>query len=191
MVGVPDPSVDVVVIVIRRPSSETDSPAGGHDLRNSRELTRRAAATALHAGDKELAASILDQAALREADLGTRMWARRDVAEATSLASSRDAQIVACLALARAGETARSQAMVTTFKQKYPADTLMQGYWLPSINAALELERAHPTAALRALDPRQRVQLAAPAPFEMGPLYPVFLRGESYLMNHEAQSAIE
>ena len=129
----------------------------GH-LRNSRELTRRAAATALHAGDKELAASILDQAALREADLGTRMWARRDVAEATSLASSRDAQIVACLALARAGEMARSQAMVTTFKQKYPADTLMQGYWLPSINAAVELERAHPAAALRALDPASAYQ---------------------------------
>ena len=65
-------------------------------------------------------------------------------------------RIVACLALARAGEMARSQAMVIAFKQKYPADTLMQGYWLPSIDAAPRARARASRRSVASADPPAR-----------------------------------
>ena len=57
----------------------------------------------------------------------------------------------------------------------------MNEYWLPSIRAAVELDRGAPSQAIEDLELARRYELGAPRlPTNVLP-YPVYLRGEAYL----------
>ena len=72
----------------------------GHILK-SRDLTDKAAGLAQRAGDREVAAEYLGEAALREAELRESAYARRRAQQALALASDRDIQTLAALTFAR------------------------------------------------------------------------------------------
>ena len=65
----------------------------------------------------------------------------------------------------------------------------MQGYWLPSIRAAIELKAKNARAAIEIVESAAPYELGQCEPFQLGMMCPVYLRGEAYLMAHRGQEA--
>ena len=95
---------------------------------------------------------------------------------------------MAALALARAGDTARAQELAAELDKTFPLDTLVQKYWLPTIRAAVALERKDPNRAVELLKSASAIELGQPAQVNVF-LCPVYLRGEAYLMLHDGNAA--
>jgi len=157
-------------------------------VNKGRDLTRRAVESALHNDSKETAAGYQAGAGLRAAELGNRTEAQTAVSAALKLAVNRDVQAMSALALARAGETAAADKLASELNKNYPLDTLVQGYWLPSVRAAIELERKNPGKAVDLLQSAAPYELGQPTALE-GFLCPVYGRGQAYLMLHNGGAA--
>ena len=158
----------------------------GHIMK-AREFTRRAVASAVRSGSNETAAFWQVQGALHDAEVGNLREAREQAEAALSLATNRDIEILAAVAFARAKNNDRARAIAARLNSNAPLDTIIQNYWLPSIRAAVELNRANGNAALESLQPAIPYELGNPMP--EATLYPVYLRGEALLQSHQAAEA--
>jgi tetratricopeptide (TPR) repeat protein len=172
-------------------SAQSDTEALHGRLQKARELSRQAVESAQRSYQKETAAQWQLNSALREAEFGNSEQARRQVKAALALTSSRDAQILAALTLARVGDLARAQVMSEELAKQFPANTLLHNYWLPTIRGYTEIRRGNPTQALQNLDAAAPYDLAFPQPqFEEGGLlYPAYVRGQAYLLLHQGKEA--
>jgi eukaryotic-like serine/threonine-protein kinase len=172
-------------------SAQSDTEAFHGRLGKARELSRRAVESAARSGQKETAAQWQLNSALREAEFGNPEQARQEVKAALALTSSRDAQILAALTLARVGDIARAQVMAEELAKQYPVNTLLQNYWLPAIRGYTELRRGNAAQALKSLEPAVAYDLAFPQPQceEGGLLYPAYVRGQAYLLLHQGKNA--
>jgi tetratricopeptide (TPR) repeat protein len=158
-------------------------------LKNARELTRQAMDSAQHNDAKETAGSDLAAAALREVESGNRERARADAEAALKLAPNRDVQAMAALALARAGDTAGAEKLAAELSRTFPLDTLVQRYWLPTISAAVALDRKDPDRAIELLKVASPIELGTPTTGLTVVLCPTYLRGGAYLMLHNGNAA--
>ena len=141
--------------------------ASGHgglvrEVEEAHELTRRAMDSAQHNDAKETAAAYQAVAALREVESGNREQARADADAAVKLAPNRDVQAMAALALARAGDTAAAEKLAAELDKTFPLDTLVQRYWLPTIRAAVALQRKDPNRAVELLKVASPIELGQP-----------------------------
>jgi tetratricopeptide (TPR) repeat protein len=166
--------------------SDTESYYGR--LTKARDFSRRAVDSAVRADSKETAALWQVNAALREAELGNTAYAKHGVTMALALSPGRDVKVFAALTLARIGDVPRAKALAEELEKSYPTDTIMKLYWLPTINAAIELNQGNPAQALAYLE--------AAAPYELGEagtiinyLYPAYVRGQAYLLGHKGTAA--
>src|SRR5450759_3296338 len=66
--------------------------------------------------------------------------------------------------------------------------TLVQRYWLPTIRAAVALQRKDPNRAIELLKVASTVELGQPVGLIVY-LCPAYLRGEAYLMLHDGNAA--
>jgi eukaryotic-like serine/threonine-protein kinase len=155
-------------------------------LKAARELTRRATDSAQHNDATETAAAYLAQGALREVESGNREQARADADAAVKLApNGYYVRAIAALALARAGDTAGAEKLAAQLDKAFPLDTLVQRYRLPTIRAAVALQRKDPNRAVELLRAASAIELG-----DVGNrLFPVYLRGEAYLMLHDGNRA--
>jgi tetratricopeptide (TPR) repeat protein len=158
-------------------------------LKNAHELTGRAMDSAQHNDAKESAAAYQAAAALREVEAGNREQARAEAHAALKLAPNRDVRAVAALALARAGDTAGAEKLAAELDKTFPLDTLVQGYWLPTIRAGVALERKDPNRAIELLNVVSTIELSSITAALTVFLCPVYLRGEAYLMLHDGNRA--
>jgi serine/threonine protein kinase/tetratricopeptide (TPR) repeat protein len=165
-------------------ASQADTEAWHGKLKNAHELTRRAMDSAQHNDAKEAAATYQAAAALREVESGNREQARADADAAVKLAPNRDVRAMAALALARAGDTAGAEKLAAELDKTFPLDTMIQRYRLPTIRAAVALERKDPNRAVELLKAASAIELG-----DAGTLLPVYLRGEAYLMLHDGNAA--
>jgi eukaryotic-like serine/threonine-protein kinase len=133
---------------------------------------------------KETAAGYQAWAALRDAEAGNPEQARGDAEAATRLAPNRSVRAVAALALARVGDTAAAEKLAAELDRASPVDTLAQRYYLPTIQAAVALQRKDPNRAVELLQVAIPIELGSG-----GALLPVYLRGEAYLMLHDGNRA--
>ena len=171
-------------------SAESDTQAWYGRLNQSRELAARAVESAKHSDAKEAAALWQVTEALREAELGNAAKARQASAEALALSSERDTATLAALALSRAGDSAQAQKIADNLNREAPVNTLIQKYWLPTIQASLELNRGNPQRAIELLQPASSYELGLPLPLQSnGTLYPAYVRGAAYLMAGQGQQA--
>ena len=77
---------------------------------------------------------------------------------------------------------------MSDLKRKFPTDTLLNGYWTPSIQAAIALDRKSATKAIELLQSAIPYELGGnPVDFDM--LYPVYLRGLAYLSQRNGIAA--
>ena len=144
--------------------------------------------SAQHNDAKETAAAYQAAAALREVESGNREQARAEANAALKLAPNRDVRAMAALALARAGDTAGAEKLAAELDKTFPLDTLVQRYWLPTIRAAVALERKDPNRAIELLKVASTIELGEPTNLTIF-LCPVYLRGEAYLMLHDGNRA--
>ena len=166
----------------------SDTEAWHGRLAASRELARQAAEAAGRNNAKETAATYLAAAGMREAETGNRDQARGNANAALKLAADRNITAMAALGLARAGDTAKAEALAAELNRSFPQDTLAQRYWLPTIRAALELQRGSPKQAIELLQATSPYELATPMPLKVV-LYPVYVRGQAYLMQRNGSAA--
>ena len=88
------------------------------------------------------------------------------------------------LELLSAGVEVRPETPADALDNRFPEHTVVQSYYLPTLRARLALIRNDPSRAIEALQ--------AAAPYELsssGALYPVDVRGETYLVAHRGNEA--
>ncbi len=99
-----------------------------------------------------------------------------------SLSSKPDIELLAALALARSGDTVQSSALADKVAAEFDRDTMIQAYWLPTIRAAIAIDRGDPQKAVELLSMASEYELGEPVQWPShGTLYPVYVRGEAYL----------
>jgi serine/threonine protein kinase/tetratricopeptide (TPR) repeat protein len=168
-------------------SAQSDTEAYYGRLGAARDFSRRAVDSAVRADSKETAAIWQINSALREAEFENAAQAKQGVVAAMALAPGRDVKVVAALTLARAGDAARALALVQELEKSDPLNTVLKLYWLPTVKAAIELNRGDAAHAIDLLQAVAPYELGGPPP--LGQLYPVYLRGLVYLSLHQSTFA--
>jgi hypothetical protein len=169
-------------------SAESDTQADYGHLQKARQLSAQAEESAKRNDFKETAAFWQENEALREVEFGNAADGLRQAREALALAPGRDVKVEAALALARSGDVDAAGKLADALNQEFPLDTLMQNYWLPTVQAAIELQRHDSTKAIETLKASIPYELADPPPFSAGTMYPVYLRGEAYLYSRNGNA---
>jgi tetratricopeptide (TPR) repeat protein len=171
-------------------SYQSDTEAFFGHLKKAREFSERAVQSATLNNLKETAAEWQMHEALREAEFGNSARAQEQSASALTMASTRDVQLLAALAFARAGDSTRAQRLADKVHKQFPLDSIVGEYWLPTVRAAIEINRNNPSKAIEFLK--------AAAPYERGDVsntefgayfYPVYVRGQVYLLLHQGAEA--
>jgi serine/threonine protein kinase/Tfp pilus assembly protein PilF len=170
---------------------DADTAAYSGRLRKSEELTRQAVASAVHADEKETAAAYEAQSGVRQALFGNPAPAKQHAAAALSMTDGRDVQFLAALAYALAGDSAKTQTLVNDLTKRFPSDTLAKFIYLTTLRAQQALMRHDSAKAIAELQPA--------ASYESGQsssgntisiaLYPVYIRGEAFLMAKQGKEA--
>ena len=123
-------------------------------------------------------------------EFGNGALVRSEAVSALARSSTTDIRVLVALALARAGDSDRAQKMVDELQKENPLNTMINGYWLPTIRAAVEINRKNPGKAIQILETAAPYELGDPAPTGFGSsLYPVYLRGQAYLLLRQGSAA--
>jgi eukaryotic-like serine/threonine-protein kinase len=160
-------------------------------LQQARELNQKAIASALRADSKESAAIWQASGALREAALGNLNQAATEANEALhGMPGRQSVQVQAALALAMAGKITQAESVKSELNALYPADTFVQSYWIPAVEAQLALARNDPSHAVEISKAGSALDLGG-IPFELSIscMYPVYTRGQAYLATGNAKEA--
>jgi predicted Zn-dependent protease len=121
---------------------------------------------------------------LREALFGNQAEARERAADALNLSNGEGVQFLAALALSFAGDPIRAETLADDLERRFPQNTIVQSYYLPTVRGQVALSRNNPPRAIEIL--------RAAVPYDLsgsGALYPVYVRGESYLAAHRGNEA--
>lgn len=161
-------------------SVQADTEAYFGRLRRSREFTRRAADTARRNGDEEDATSYMVDEALREADFGNRAQAKKALT-GLRLRPHKIVEVVGALALARTGSDKLATAMCDDLVRRFPLDLQVNRYWVPTVRAAMELDRGNPAKAIELLQATSQYELAKTITVINAIPYPIYLRGSAFL----------
>ena len=170
---------------------ESDTEGYSGHLQTARELTERAVQSALRADNKEQAAAWQLNGAWREALFGNLEEARRQATAGLALApENRDDAALAAVVLSRAGDKTRPSNLAQDLSQRFPLHTLVQSYWLPVIEAQEALANKDSATAIEKLRAVVApLDLNVPANSYYSCLYPIYLRGEAYLIAGQGSSA--
>lgn len=98
---------------------------------------------------------------------------------AVALAESpgRDIRLLTALALARMGQPAEAETLEDKLDQEFPADTMIQSYWLPTIQASIAMHRNDVPRAIEFLKVASEYELGDPTQFWFASMYPIYVRG--------------
>ena len=164
-------------------STQSDTEAYVGRFGRAQSLSEAAFESAEKNGLRETAAYWRLNAVLRRTEVGEYANARDVVASALTMTSNSNFMSVAAMALARAGESDRAQAIADEMRKKDPLNELLNQYLLPPVLAMIELNRGQVQQALELLKPSSN--------FEFGPysLPLVYVRGEAYLKAGDGQNA--
>ena len=169
---------------------ESETAACGGEFTKARELTRRAVDSARRAQEKETAAEYLGHNAVREAIVGSSAVAKEDAKSAIAEINGKNAEGFSAIAFALTGDAANANRLIEDLRTRFSQDTFVQFDYLPMARAGLALTTSNAANAVAAL--------TVASPYELGhtnndftfALYPVYLRGESYLAAKDGSAAI-
>lgn len=163
----------------------------GH-LQEAGRMSGRAAALAQRAGQREGAALLEAGATLRDAFFGNATAAREAAKETLKLSKDRDVEYGAALALALSGDATAAQTLANDLEKRFPEDSSVRICYLPELHALLALNHGEPAKAIEALQSAGPYELGVPLSWfngSFGALYPVYVRGEAYLLAHQYTEA--
>jgi eukaryotic-like serine/threonine-protein kinase len=142
------------------------------------------------AGLNEFASSVILVGPSFEVEMGDTSGARRAITTALSMAKDRDTQMSAAILMARTGDAAGADRILSGLAKQFPDDTMLNSVWLPVEHATAEIRRNNPAKAIQLLESTRRYEFGS-GPFSCG-YWPAYVRGEAYLKTHEgAQAAVE
>jgi serine/threonine protein kinase len=178
------PGVDDQILFL-----ESETAAYYGEFAKGGELARRASDSALRTSEKEVAAEYRAHSAVREALAGDFAAAKQDAQAALALSAGRQAEGYSAIALGLAGDSAQAARLAADLGKRFSEDTVVKFNFVPMIRAAIALHSGNGKQAVDAL--------SAAAPYELGQtnsaftfaLYPVYLRGEAYLMAKQGAEA--
>jgi serine/threonine protein kinase/tetratricopeptide (TPR) repeat protein len=171
-------------------ASDTDAFYGR--LTDARGKSQRAIDLARQGDAKETAAEWQMNSALREAEFGNTRRARQQTASALTTAATRDVQTLASLAYARTGDAGQARKMADDLARQFPLNTIINRYWLPAIEASIDITQKNPAKAIDRLRTAAQYEMGTPAPqFGVGgSLYPAYVRGQAYLALGQGTDAV-
>jgi eukaryotic-like serine/threonine-protein kinase len=155
----------------------------GH-LSKARDLARRAVESALRLENKDVAGTWQVGAALQEAALENVAATKQAVTQALAMSSTWVVKAWGAYALAQAGDVSRAKALADELGKIEPQPTMLKSYWLPTVKAAIDVDRRDSAQAL--------LELEATVPYELsadGSLDPGYVRGQAYLLAHNGKAA--
>ncbi len=162
----------------------------GH-VKQADATARRAAELADQAGQREREALFAVGPAVWNGLFGNAPEARLGALAALELSKDREVEYGAALALALAGDSARSQALADDLDKRFPQDTSVRFSYVPTLRAVLALNQGAPSRAIEVLQAAAPCELGAPVSTvngNFGALYPIYVRGEAFLA---AQQGVE
>jgi eukaryotic-like serine/threonine-protein kinase len=164
-------------------SAQSDTEAYYGRLQSAREYSRHAVDAAKRNNNNELAALAELDLADDDADFGNTVQARQAAAVALAMApAGRDVQVQAALVLANSKDAVQTQKLVDRLSSENPLGTLIQGCYLPTIRAEIELSHGNAAKAIEYLE-RAR-------PYELGVgLHPAYVRALAYLRSGQGIAA--
>jgi len=168
-------------------ASDTAASAGQFVL--ARQLTRRAADSALRTGNKETTAEYLAEAAVREALVGNLPLAKQQAKAALALSSGRDAVAMAAISLGLVGDLPGATRLGDDLGKRFPEDTVAHYNSLPAIRAAVALRGGKAKQAIEALTVSQPYETGQTSQDVSFVLYPIYFRGEAYLAAGQGPAA--
>ena len=126
------------------------------------------------------------QETLWESEAGV-VGARQRAIKVLAGAPGRDAKLRLALALARARDADVAEGVADELGKEFPVSTVMQKFHLPTIRAAIQLDRNNPRRALEILQPTAPYEMADTESFDE--LWPAYVRGLAYLQAGDGQHA--
>ncbi len=165
--------------------AEAGSNAYFGRMAKSRDFARRAADSAVSAGEKETAAGYLGNAAVRDAIAGDKAHAGELVASAFALSKGRDVQPLVAMTYALTNDSSRAQSLADDLSKRFPQDTMVQAIYLPTVRGQIALDHGDPQKALDALVPYEKYDRAT---WLLG-LIQIYIRGEALLAQKKGQAA--
>jgi serine/threonine protein kinase/tetratricopeptide (TPR) repeat protein len=125
--------------------------------------------------------------ALQISDVENWSMAKRLINDAIPTAWPRRIELLIALTSAQTGDAERAERLVEAINQQSPHDTIMQFYCLPTIRAAIELQRHNPAAAIEILRPTEQYESVVGDNFNS--MRPAYVRGLAYLQLGQGQAA--
>lgn len=170
---------------------QADTEAFHGRLKAARDFSARAIQSAIRSNSKEMAAAWQACEALREAELGDLSEARKKARAALAPTPTPEVQTAAAMAFARSSDEQQARRLMNSLHQRLPINTLVNEYWLPSIEAAIFLKRNQPQRAIDALQKAAPYELGGGRPpfFFLATMYPSYLRGEAFAQIHKWNQA--
>lgn len=168
---------------------ESETAADGGQFANARDLARRAADSAQRVGEKETAAEYLTHDAIRQALVGNDSVAREQTEGALAIARTRISQGFGAIAFGLAADSAQAGRLADALNKRYPEDTEVQFEILPMIRSSIALRSGDAQKAIQALEITEPYELAEGNASFTFALYPVYLRGEAYLLAKQGNGA--
>jgi serine/threonine protein kinase/tetratricopeptide (TPR) repeat protein len=153
-------------------------------LQKAGETYRQAIESAQRGKFEEIAAGIAARHAIVEAMFGNLTQARDGATAALAMDRSRVTLFFAGLAQSMTDDTRQATAIVDELSKRFPADTLVNDVWVPSIRGEIEIDRGNPGKAIELLQ--------AASPYEIGfaaRLAPIYARGQAYLKARQGKEA--
>jgi serine/threonine protein kinase/tetratricopeptide (TPR) repeat protein len=171
-------------------AAQADTEAYYGHLRGAREFTRRAIESAHSNGEQEAEAGYTVVAALREAEFGNAELARQGAKAALAIAPAKEVRTLAALTFARVDDEKQALMLADDLDRQYPSDTLLQSYWLPTIRAAVELDRHNPANVFDHLQPVEPYELGLASTLTNNVYpYPISVRGQACLLARKGNRA--
>jgi serine/threonine protein kinase/tetratricopeptide (TPR) repeat protein len=153
-------------------------------MEKSREFSDQALQIYKSNNFKESASGIAAFEALTEAAVGNVAAAHKQVAASEALSRTRTNLPPGAVALALAGDFSGAGILVDDLKRRYPSDFQVNGVFVPSAQSLLLSSRGNTAAAIQALQPAARYELAPGFGF-----VPAYVRGMVYLRDHQGKEA--
>jgi eukaryotic-like serine/threonine-protein kinase len=133
---------------------------------------------------KESAAGVAAYLALDEAAVGNVAAAHQQGAASEAFSRTLTNLPTLAVALALEGDSSGASNLIADLKRRYPSDFQVNGVFAPSVEALLQSRLGDTAAAIQALQPAVR--------FELAPVYgffPVYVRGLVYLRGGQGKEA--
>src|SRR5262249_55450540 len=127
----------------------------------AQEMSRHAISLGARTGRQEAAARYASERALRGALFGDCRQTGADGAQGVKLMRERITLSRAALANGLCGEANQARPLFEELSSLYPEDPLINELWLPSIRAALELQKGNATQAIQQLQMAAHYEAAA------------------------------